>query len=261
MVNPQQAQVFQADAHGLYRDPELGRELVGMRFKLLLEGLPHDFLDRPLAAILRALGPVLLSDVGVDDRLQAAEALGPRIEHALPGHQETGREIVGLPFDRCLLLAGAADHGRFGFTVGEHRCLPVGVSEVLPMQSPMADFVTNAEVVAAFHLGVLVRLQALVNEDFALVGPEGTEHIWEAEQRLQVVKVQGQAEVGLQYLVRGDRDLDRLTQLLEIGFEQTQRIALDLLLGQVLHVYGHCICISIYIRGAFHVLLRSLPLS
>ena len=129
------------------------------------------------------------------------------------------------------------------------------------MQSPMADFVTNAEVVAAFHLGVLVRLQALVNEDFALVGPEGTEHIWEAEQRLQVVKVQGQAEVGLQYLVRGDRDLDRLTQLLEIGFEQTQRIALDLLLGQVLHVYGHCICISIYIRGAFHVLLRSLPLS
>lgn len=226
MVDPQQAQVFQADAHGLYRDSELECELaghrlegIGIRLKFLFDGLPHDFLDGPQAAILRALGPLLLGDVGVDDRLQAAEAIGPRVKHALAGHQETEREKVGLPFDAFLGLAAAADHGGFGFAVGEHRHLPVGVSEVLAMQSPVADFVTDAEVVAAFLFGMLIRLQALVDEDLALVGPEGTEHIGNAEQGLQVVEVEGEAQVGLQYLVRGDRGLDRLAQVMEISFE------------------------------------------
>jgi len=45
---------------------------------------------------------------------------------------------------------------------------------------------------------------------------------------LQVVKAQGQAEVGLQDLVRRDRDLDRLAPLGEIGFEQIERVTLDL---------------------------------
>ena len=252
MVDQQQTKVFQTNPHGLDRDAEHRCELPGDRLERvdvgiegLLEHVAQDHADRLHPSADRPARPVLLGDVGVDERLKTAEAIRPRVEHALPGHQKTGREVVGLPFNRLLLLAGSADHRWLGIAVGEHGDLAPRVCQILAVKSPVANFVADAEVVTPLHIRVLRRLQALVDEDFALVGPERTEHIREAQDGLQVVEVEGQAEVQFQDVLGGHGDLNGLAQLVKIGSQQCLSVSLDLLLGKELHVDRHFICIRL----------------
>ena len=109
----QQAEFFQTDAHGDWRNKELLSERPGNA----VEGVVDSF--RPIMIAKLPLSERDLHegmpdrDARLDDALFAVrEHLVPRGEHQLARHQKAGRREVRLPLDRLLGLTGPADDRR-----------------------------------------------------------------------------------------------------------------------------------------------------
>ena len=211
-----QAKLFQPDAHGDWgNDETLGQRLAEAFQRLVFCFRNVEIANGSMDARNLDEGARNWRFWLEDALLPVRKELVPRGKDHLARHQQAGGIEIGLPFHPLLCLARPADELGFARGIKEGRLRRVLHDQVL-MQPPVpAALVGQREAIAALPRGVLLRIEAFVDE-YASVAVDRAEDVGLAVRRarnivarVHVVEINPQLEVLFHDVLNRDGRLDR----------------------------------------------------